>query len=105
MRMQRHRHEGTGDNLAGGQEDVHLPVFGLIGDLVGQVDQLVSRLAHGRDDDDHGGALLLAGHDAEGHVLDPSASATELPPYFWTMIPMAFPYSVPTISMPLSLGV
>ena len=47
MRQQRHR-----DALARREQHVHLAAAGLVGDVVGEADEVVGRLAHRRDDDD-----------------------------------------------------
>ncbi len=47
-----HGQESDGDLLAGGQEHVHLAGRRVLGDLAGQLDQLVGGVAAGADDDD-----------------------------------------------------
>jgi hypothetical protein len=68
--VQLHRHEGAGDDLACGQQDVHLAVVRVLVDLVREVDEVVGRIAHGRDHGDDVVALLLAAHDAFGDSVD-----------------------------------
>src|SRR5262249_5066054 len=58
------------DLLAGGEKHVQLALVRAVGDLVGEADQPVRRLAHGRDDDDDPVAVLDRPHDAPGHALD-----------------------------------
>ena len=48
--VDRHRHQGDADLLAGREEHVHLAGRGPLVDLLGQDDQLVGRVPPGRDD-------------------------------------------------------
>ena len=79
-RQQRH-----GDPLAGGEQHVELAAGRVVGDLAGQVEQLVGGVAHRGDDDDDVVAVLLGRRrSARRHASCASADATEEPPYFWT---------------------
>ena len=70
QRVDRHRQEGHRYPLARGQEDVHFARRGLVGDLVGQIDELVGRVPHGRHDDDDVVARLPGLHDPAGDAFD-----------------------------------
>ena len=59
------------DALTCGQQHVELTSGGYGGDLLGQVEQLVGRVTHGRDHDDDLVALTTGGDDALGDPLDP----------------------------------
>ena len=48
-----HGHQGDADLLAGRQQHVHLAGGRILGDLLGQLDQLVGGMPAGRDDDQH----------------------------------------------------
>ena len=73
---------------------------GLIGDLVGQLDELVGRLAHRRDDDHHVVALLLAGDDAPGDVLDLLGVRHRAAAVLLDDDPHALPYPSPDYLVP-----
>jgi len=77
-----HRHQRDGNLLAGGQQHVHLARRRLVGDLVGQLDQLVGSVAAGADDHDHLVARLAGADRPPGSPLDPlrvrHAAAAEL---------------------------
>ena len=66
-----HGHEGHGDPLARGEEHVELSRGWSRGDLFGQVEQVVRRVAHGRDDDADcvAGALGLASRNGSLMVI------------------------------------
>ena len=68
---QGHDQQRHGDPLPGAHEHVVLP--GRLGgaDGVGQVDQVVGRLAHGADHGDHVGPLAAGPGDVVGHGTDP----------------------------------
>ena len=70
-RLDGHGHQGDGDLLAGGQEHVHLAGRRLVGDLAGQLDQLVGGVAAGADDDDDLVAGLLGADGPAGGGHDP----------------------------------
>src|SRR5208282_1944515 len=72
-----HGHEGDGDLFAGGEELVEFALGGRGGgflsesaDGVGEVDQIIGGVAHGRDDDDDAAAGLLGGDGASGGAMD-----------------------------------
>ena len=69
--VQRHAQQGGGLALAGGDEHVHLAAGPGLGDLAGQVEQVVGLLAHGRDDHHD---LVAPAHGA-GHVVGDLADA------------------------------
>src|SRR5205085_5796331 len=54
----------------GGEQHVHLPALGLGGDVVGQADEVVGRLAHCTHDDDHIVALAARARDMIGDGSD-----------------------------------
>ncbi len=60
----RHRQQRHGDPLSGGQQHVELTAGGHRGYLLGEIDQLVRRVAHRGDDDNHLVAVLLGFHDS-----------------------------------------
>ena len=66
----RHRQQGHGDPLSGGQQHVELAPGRHRGYLLGEIDQLVRRVAHRRDHDDHLVAVLLGFDDPLGNALD-----------------------------------
>ncbi len=59
QRMQRHRHQRHAHLLAGRKQHVHLAGIRPIGDLLGQIDQMIGLMPHGADDHHHLIALLL----------------------------------------------
>jgi hypothetical protein len=59
------------DALAGGPQHVHLTSGDDLGDLVGEVEKLVGRLAHGAHDDDDVVAGAFGAGDVVGDGLDP----------------------------------
>ena len=69
--LDRHGHQRDGDLLAGGQEHVHFAGRRLLGDLAGQVDQLVGGVAAGADDDDDLVAGLFGANGPPGRGHDP----------------------------------
>ena len=71
--MDRHRHQGDGDLLAGGQELVHLPLGrrAVAADAACQCDEIVGGVAHGADDDDDLVALLLGRDGPAGGLVNP----------------------------------
>ena len=86
-----HGHECDGDLFAGGEELIHFACGTGFGrsDLIGEVDEVVGRVAHGGDDDDDLMAGVLCGDGAAGGAMDASRhSATLEPPNFWTIVGM-----------------
>jgi hypothetical protein len=71
QRVDGHGDQRVGDALARGEEHVHLPRRRCGRHLLGQVQQLVGRVAHGGHHDDDVVALLVRPHDALGDLLDP----------------------------------
>ncbi len=65
-----HRDERHRDALARGEQHVELACRRRGRDLLGEVHQLVRRVAHRRDDDAHGVPGPLRLDDAPGHALD-----------------------------------
>ena len=65
-----HGDEGHRDPLAGGEQHVELSRGRSGSHLLGQVEQLVRRVTHGRDDDADRVAGALGLDDAPGHALD-----------------------------------
>ncbi len=65
-----HGQQRHGDPLAGGEQHVQLPPGGQRGHLLGQVEELVGGVAHGRDHDDHVVPGLAGLHDPGRHPLD-----------------------------------
>ncbi len=59
-RLDGHRHQRHADLLAGRKEHVHFAGVGAIGDLPGQIDQMIGLMAH-RADDHHDLVALLLG--------------------------------------------
>ncbi len=66
-----HGDQGDADLLAGGQQHVHLAGRRLLGDLAGQLDQVVGGVAAGADDDDDLVAGLLGADGLAGRRHDP----------------------------------
>ena len=71
QRVDRHGQQRHRDALAGAEEHVELPARRHRDDLLGELDQLVGGVAHGRDDDGDVVAGLLGVDDAFGDPLDP----------------------------------
>ena len=69
--LDRHLAERAGDALADRDQHVHGPRFRPPGDAVGQLDELVGRVAHRREDGDHATAFLLHRDDPAGDRLEP----------------------------------
>ena len=67
----RHGQQRHADALTGGQEHVELARRRHRADLLRQVEQLVSGVAHGGHHDDYLVAPALGGDDAFGDALDP----------------------------------
>ena len=67
---QSHGQQRAGDQLAGGEQQVQLPGIGMVGNRMGQLDQLVGGVAHGGNHGHHAGPALSHLGDAAGHVLD-----------------------------------
>ncbi|MNW55050.1 hypothetical protein D3C74_326870 [compost metagenome] len=68
--VDRHRQQRHRDALACREQDVHLALGGKGGDLLGEIDELVRRVTHGRDHDDHVMSGPLGLCDALRHPLD-----------------------------------
>ena len=81
-RQQRHR-----DSLARGQQHVELTGRRQRRHLLGEVTQVVGRVAHRRDDHDHVVPARLVLTMRWATLLMPVASATDEPPYFCTTMP------------------
>ncbi len=65
-----HGHQGDGDLLAGGQKLVHFPLGRVGADFLGEFDEIVGGIAHGRDDDANLVAFHLGGDGAVGGAMD-----------------------------------
>ena len=65
-----HRQKGHGDSLAGREQHVHLPRRWVGGDRLGQFDQFVGGVPHGRDHHHHLVAGLSRGDDPVGYRVD-----------------------------------
>ena len=69
--VDRHGEQRHRDALTGSEQHVELAPRRDGDDLLGEVDQLVGRVAHRRDDDDDVVAVAAGGDDAFGDPLDP----------------------------------
>ena len=84
--LEGHGHERAADVLAGGQQQVHLARIGIVGDGGRELEEVVRGVAHGADDHDEVRARRAGrGRCAAATWRMRSASASEEPPYFWTM--------------------
>ena len=82
--VQRHRQQRHRDPLAAGEQHVQLAARGIGRHLLGQREQLVGGVAHGRDHHHQLVALGARGPSPRAATLRIfSTSATEEPPYFW----------------------
>ena len=70
-RFDGHGQQAHADLLAGRQQTVHLARGRVLVDGRGQAEQLVGRLAHGRDDGDDLVAFLLAAHEPFRDIANP----------------------------------
>ena len=70
-RVDGHRDQRVGDPLTRGEQHVHLARRRRRGHLLGEVEQLVGGVAHGRHDHDDVVALLVRADDPLGDLLDP----------------------------------
>ena len=70
LRVDGHGQQGHGDALARGEQDIHLTGGGVVGELGGEVEQLVRGVAHGGHHHADLVAGALRGDDAAGHALD-----------------------------------
>ncbi len=66
----RHRQQGHGDPLSGGQQHVELAPRRNRGHFLREIDQLVRRVAHRRNHYDNLVAVLLGFDDSLGNALD-----------------------------------
>ena len=70
-RSHRHAHERHRDALAGGQQHVELAAVGVLGDVVGEPQEIVGGLAHRRHDDHDVVAAAAGARDVIGYGSDP----------------------------------
>ena len=68
---ERHGQQRGGDHLPGAEQLVHLPRRRVVGELVGEGDQLVGGVAHGADHHHHPVAELPAAPHPVGDAADP----------------------------------
>ena len=69
-RMDRHRHQRDAHLLAGREQHVHLAGRRVVGDLLGEVDQVVGLVAHRADDHHDLVAVLLGANRPPGGRLN-----------------------------------
>ena len=81
-RMDRHRHQRDAHLLAGREQHIHLAAGGVVGDLLGQVDQLIGLVPHRAHDHHDLVALLLRRIARRAAARIFSALATLVPPNF-----------------------
>ena len=82
-----HRRERARDPLADRDEHVELARVRRRRDLVGELEQLVGRVAHRREDADDAVALLARRDEPRRDAFSRSGSPTEVPPNFITTVP------------------
>ena len=96
--VDRHRQQGHRDALAGGEQHVELAGRRHRRHLLGEVDQLVGGVTHGRHDHARRrGRPCLASTMRGATRLMLAASATEEPPYFCTTSPTTRSFPGPTV--------